>query len=531
MKKKIRLLCVAGFIFISFSINAQFFNEPTFKFGQVLNYLDRYYVDSVNQNKLTEDAIVEMLKELDPHSSYLTVKEVKELNEPLQGNFEGIGVSFNILNDTIFIIGTIPSGPSEKIGVMAGDKIIKIDNKNVAGIKITNEMVFSKLRGPKGTKVTISILRKQVQELIDFTITRDRIPIFSIEASYMLNKETGYIKLRRFAQTTGKEFEKALDTLKLQNMQSLILDLTDNGGGYLEEAVELADHFLDDNKLIVYTKGLHMKKKEYLAEMQGLFEKGKLVVLIDEGSASASEILAGAIQDWDRGIIVGRRSFGKGLVQQRCALQDGSELRLTVARYYTPSGRLIQKPYNKGAEEYEKDLINRYNKGEYVHKDSIHFPDSLKYYTLIDKRVVFGGGGIMPDFFVPLDTSGYSDYYRDIIRKGILNKFVLNYIDQNHNNIKSKYPDFDTYLRTFKVDPILTSLIAYAENEGLKPDIQQINTSKPILSKLLKAYIARDIWDSREFYQIYNQGEDIINKALDIIQNWDISKKKLLNNK
>jgi carboxyl-terminal processing protease len=528
MKKKIGFICAVGLILISTSLNAQFFNEPTFKFGQLLNYLDRFYVDSVNENKLTEDAIVEVLKELDPHSSYLTAKEVKEMNEPLQGNFEGIGVTFNILNDTIFIIGTIPGGPSEKIGVMAGDKIIDIDGKNVAGIKITNEGVFSKLRGTKGTKVTISVLRRYVKGLIDFTITRDKIPIFSIEASYMINSETGYIKLRRFAQTTSKEFETAMDTLKSKNMKNLILDLTDNGGGYLNEAVDLADQFLGNNKLIVYTKGLHMKKTEYHAEVPGLFEKGKLVVLIDEGSASASEILAGAIQDWDRGIIVGRRSFGKGLVQNQYPLQDGSVLRLTIARYYTPSGRLIQKPYNKGTDEYEKDLINRYKKGEYVHEDSIHFPDSLKFYTLIDKRTVYGGGGIMPDFFVPLDTTGYSDYYRDIIRQGIVNKFVLNYIDQNRKSIKSNYPNIGTYVKNFNVEPVLTSLIAYAEKEGVKPDIQQINISKPILSKLLKAYIARDIWDSNEFYEIFNQDESIINKALDVIQNWDARKKSML---
>jgi carboxyl-terminal processing protease len=531
MKKISGLICVAGLLGFSLSSNAQFFNEPTFKFGQVLNYLDRYYVDSVNENKLTESAIVKMLKELDPHSVYMTAKEVKEMNEPLQGNFEGIGVTFNILNDTIFIIGTIPGGPSERIGIMAGDKIVKIDGINVAGIKITNEGVFSKLRGKKGTKVDVSIFRRGVKDLIEFTITRDKIPIFSIEATYMINNTTGYIKLRRFASITGEEFKKALDTLKSQKMENLILDLADNGGGLLDEAVELADHFLDDNKLIVYTKGLHMKKREYRSDLPGLFEKGKLVVLIDEGSASASEILAGAIQDWDRGIIVGRRSFGKGLVQQPCPLQDGSAIRLTIARYYTPSGRLIQKSYDKGSEEYDKDLINRYNKGEYIHEDSIHFPDSLKYYTLVDKRIVYGGGGIMPDFFVPMDTSGYSDYYRDIVRKGTLNKFVLNYIDQNRNQLKSLYPDFNSYVRTFDVEPILKSLIAFAEKDGLKPELKQLNTSRPILTKLLKAYIARDLWDFKEYYQIYNQDESIINKALDVIQNWDARKKSLLNKK
>ncbi len=525
MKKYISPCLLAGMLLFGISLQAQIFNEQSFKFSKTLDYINSLYVDTINQQKLVETAIVEMLKELDPHSAYLTAAEVKEMNEPLQGNFEGIGVTFNILNDTIFIISTIPGGPSERIGVQAGDKILKIDSKIVAGIKITNKDVFSKLRGNKGTKVTISVLRRGSKELLDFSITRDKIPIYSIDASYMLDKETGYIKLDRFAQTSGSEFEKAMFKLLSQQMKNLVLDLSDNGGGYLEEAVFLADQFLDKNKLIVYTQGVHSAKQPYYSTSKGLFEKGKLVILIDEGSASASEILSGAIQDWDRGIIVGRRSFGKGLVQRPLMYPDGSMLRLTVARYYTPSGRLIQKPYNKGNDEYEKDLMNRYKKGEMVNKDSIHFPDSLKFRTLIDKRLVYGGGGIMPDIFVPLDTTGYSEYYREIVRKGILNRFVLNYIDQNRKSIQSSYPDFTSYKNNFSSEAVLESLISYAEKEGVKPNADQIKISKEVLLKTLKAYIARDIWDSTEFFEIYNQGEPLINQALEVIKDWDSIKK------
>ena len=518
-----RKLFISAFIFVAIvnvTLNGQMrlFNENSYKFGKALDYINSYYVDTTNQPKLVESAIIGMLKELDPHSSYMTAKEVKEMNEPLQGNFEGIGVSFQILSDTIYIINPIAGGPSEKIGVLAGDKIIKIDGKNVAGIKITNNDVFAKLRGNKGTKVTISVLRKGSSELLDYTITRDKIPIYSIDATYMVNSETGYIKLVRFAQTSGKEFENAMEKLQKQKMKNLILDLTDNGGGYLEEAVFLADQFLDAKKLIVYTQGVHSPKQEYSSTSRGMFEKGNLVILIDEGSASASEILSGAIQDWDRGVIVGRRSFGKGLVQRPLFFEDGSMLRLTIARYYTPSGRLIQKPYENGVEAYEKDLINRYNNGELSNKDSIHFPDSLKRYTLVEKRVVYGGGGIMPDYFVPIDTSHYSVYYRDLVRKGILNKFVLSFIDQNRAKLKSSFPDFASYKSNFNTDTVFTKLITYAETDGLKPNQDDINKSKSEITMLLKAYIARDLWDSNEFCQIVNEDNAMLKQALQVIQ-------------
>lgn len=528
MFQKIKLLLV--FIFIANNITAQFyFTEPSLKFSKVLDYVNNFYVDTVNQNKLVEKAIVEMLKELDPHSSYLTPKEVKEMNEPLQGNFEGIGVQFNIFNDTIMVVNPIPGGPSEKLGVIAGDRIIKIDGKNVAGIKISNNDVFSKLRGKKGTIVTISVLRHSYNGLIDFTITRDKIPIYSVDAKYMLMPEVGYIKLNRFAQTTGKEMEEAMQMLLNKGMKSLVLDLTGNGGGYLEEAVNLADHFLEKKKLLVYTKGEHNPQQNYEATVNGLFEKGKLIVLIDESSASASEILAGAIQDWDRGLIIGRRSFGKGLVQRPLYLPDGSMLRLTVARYYTPGGRSIQKPYQAGNSDYEKDLLKRYTNGEYSNKDSIHFNDSLKSYTLIQKRLVFGGGGIMPDIFVPLDTMGYTNFYRDILRKGILNRFVIDYIDKHRTELKTNYTSFEYYKNNFTVtEQIFNHLKAFSEKDSIKTDTEQFEKSKPEISKLLKAYFARDIWDSSEFYEIFNSDEPLILKAKDALKNWEATQKKYL---
>lgn len=511
-------------ISVSFA-NAQLFNDDYMKLLKAASLINDNYVDTINQTKLVENAIIGMLKELDPHSSYLTPKEVKEMNEPLQGNFEGIGVSFNILNDTIFIINAIPGGPSEKLGILAGDKIIKIDGIKVAGVGIKNQDVFSKLRGNKGTKVTVSILRKGEKQLLDFTIVRDKIPIYSIDASYMIAPQTGYIKINRFAQTTGKEFNTAMNKLASSGMANLIIDLTGNGGGYLEEAVRLAEYFLEQGKLIVFTRGEHSVKQEYKSMSPGQFSKGKLVILIDESSASASEILSGAIQDWDRGIIVGRRSFGKGLVQRPFMFNDGSMLKLTVAKYYTPSGRLIQKPYENGIDDYEKDIINRYNKGEFVNKDSIHFPDSLKCYTLNLKRVIYGGGGIMPDYFVPIDTSDYSDYYRDILRKGLINKFVLNYIDQNRNSLKASYPTFEKFNTNFNAeDELFNNLLTFAEKEGLKKNEEQIKTSHKALVRLLKAYVARDLWDSSEFYQVINEADPIIKQGVKVIQNWETMK-------
>ncbi len=503
--------------------------EQTFKFGRVLEWIDNYYVDSVDQKEIVENAIIAVLKELDPHSSYLTKKEVTEMNEPLQGNFEGIGISFNILNDTIFVISAISGGPSEKVGIQAGDRIIKVEGENVAGIDITNNDVYRLLRGSKGTKVTVTILRRSINKTIDFTIIRDRIPIYSVDASYIVKDNIGYIKINRFSLTTIEEFKESLEKLKIKGVNTLILDLTGNGGGYLEVAIKLADQFLDDEKLIVYTEGRNNPRRDYRATYKGDFETGNILILTDEGSASASEIVAGAIQDWDRGIIIGRRSFGKGLVQRPLRLPDSSMVRLTVARYYTPTGRLIQKPYDMSKAEYDKDIINRYNNGELSHEDSTHFPDSLKYYTLTNSRVVYGGGGIMPDFFVPIDTLYYSDYYRDLLSKGILNQFTLNYVDNNREKLNRTYREFAAFHKNFEVtDKLLDDLVRYAEKENVPQDKQGLETSEEKIKLLVKAYIARDLWTTSEFYEIINEQESRYIKAIEICDNWDYYKALLM---
>lgn len=518
ISKTILLIIALG---ISEFTHAQDYKQ-TIKFGQFLNYLENRYVDSINGSDVVEQCITYYLSKLDPHSIYISADDVRKMNEPLQGNFEGIGIQFNILNDTLFVVSPVPGGPSEKVGLRAGDRIVKVDGKNIAGIGLTNEMVFSLLRGEKGTKVSVSVYRKHVKGLLDFTITRDKIPINSIDASYVVHGNIGYIKLSRFALNSTKEFMKAAEDLKQKGVENIILDLTGNAGGYLDVATSLADQFLSDGRLIVYTKGLHSPRHDYLATSKGIFEKGHVIILIDEGSASASEILSGAIQDWDRGIIIGRRSFGKGLVQQQLGLPDGSMIRLTVARYYTPTGRLIQKPYNQGLKKYEEDIYDRYRHGEFENKDSIHFPDSLKYKTLLHCRTVFGGGGIMPDIFVPLDTSGYSDYYSGLIRKGILNQFVLEYVDKNRKKLLNTYPSFEKFKDKEAVTKeILDQMTAYAAKEGLPLNQEQFDLSKKDIKLTLKAYIARDLWTTNEFYEIINENDKNFLKAVEVMDNWD----------
>jgi len=529
IKRLVLYVLLTAFTASGVELKCQILYEQAFKFGKVLEWINNYYVDSVDQEKLVESAIIQLLKELDPHSSYVSKKEVEAMNEPLQGNFEGIGISFNILNDTIFVISPITGGPSEKVGILAGDRIVKVDGKNVAGVGITNERVYELLRGKKGTRVTVTVLRRNVKELLDFNIIRDKIPIYSIDASYKVTDDVGYIKISRFSLTTVDEFKEAITRLKKNNVKNLILDLTGNGGGYLEIAISLADQFLDEGKLILYTEGVNSPKKEYYATKEGEFEKGRLVVLIDEGSASASEIVSGAIQDWDRGIIVGRRSFGKGLVHRRCPLPDQSELRLTIARYYTPTGRLIQKPYNNGKEDYELELVRRYNHGEFVSADSIHFPDSLKFYTKKNARLVYGGGGIMPDVFVPLDTSYYTDYYRDLIRLGILNQFVLNYVDRHRKELFINYPQVSAFKKAFNIDDrLINDLIAFAREKGLSENPAAIAASVNQIKLLLKGYIARDLWSTSEFYEIVNEEDARFKTALSVIQNWDLYETNLM---
>jgi carboxyl-terminal processing protease len=498
------------------------------KLAQVMEKVSHYYVDSIDESKIAERAIVQMLHELDPHSSYLSKEEMEELSEELEGEFEGIGVSFNVLEDTIYIIRAIAGGPSERVGIMAGDRIVRINGETVAGIGITTQGVQGLLKGEQGSTVDVSVKRQNRGNLLEFTITRDKIPVNSLDAAYMVDGTIGYIKLSRFSHTTIDEFEQAMKSLKAEGMEDLILDLSANGGGWLPVAVELSDHFLSGNKEIVRTEGSKVPARTYRARRTGLFEEGNLVIMIDGSSASASEIVSGAIQDWDRGVIVGRRSFGKGLVQQPFLLNDGSLIRLTVARYYTPTGRLIQRSYENGYEEYEQDLINRYNKGELTNADSIVFPENQRYKTLVLNRTVYGGGGIMPDYFVPLDTSAYSDYFRELIGRGIFNRFVLQYVDQNREEMQEDYPDFNAFNTAYiPSKETLDMLSSFAGREGLGFNEKEWNISEAHISLLLKSYMARDLYGMEYFYEVYNTADEVFNKAVEILEHPIMLQQKL----
>jgi carboxyl-terminal processing protease len=519
-------LILSGFCFQAKAQNNNFENDSK-KLSAALQIIDLFYVDTVTNNKLVETAIVNMLKDLDPHSVYLDKQEMKEANEPLQGNFEGIGVQFSLVKDTIMVVTPTPGGPSEKLGIMPGDRIVTIDGEDATGSKINNAWVFKHLRGEKGTKVKVGIKRKGKKELIDYTITRDKIPINSIDATFMSTDDIGYIKLNRFGATTMTEFDASLKELKSKGMKSLILDLRGNGGGYLNTAIDLADEFLEKDKLVVYTEGNSSPMQKYNATLTGDFEKGKLIVLIDEGSASASEIVSGAIQDWDRGLIIGRRSFGKGLVQRPFNLPDGTMIRLTTARYHTPTGRCIQKPYNEGTEKYFKDLTERFKKGEYIHPDSIKFPDSLKYFTP-NKRLVYGGGGIMPDIFVPADTSRISDYYTKIISKGLIYQFSLQILDKSRDSLKAKYTKVEDFIKNFKADnDFLKKFTDYAEAEGVKKDEAGLKLSQEYISNQLKANIGRGLWDINTYFIVSTEIDDVYKKALEVMNDKTFSKMKI----
>lgn len=534
MKKKgkimSRIYSIAVFAVLAFApqmIQGQW-NVEALKLAQVMEKVSHYYVDSINESEVVEQTIVKMLHELDPHSSYLSKEDLEELSEQMEGEFEGIGVSFNVLEDTIYIIRAISGGPSERVGIMAGDRIVKVEGKNVAGIGITTREVQGLLKGEKGSTVEISVRRRHRKELLDFSITRDKIPVNSLDAAYMVNNRIAYVKLARFSHTTIEEFERAMKSLSAQGMEDLILDLSGNGGGWLPVAVELADHFLSGSKEIVRTEGSKVPDRNYRARRSGLFEEGNLVVMIDGTSASASEIVSGAVQDWDRGVIVGRRSFGKGLVQQPFMLNDGSMIRLTVARYYTPTGRLIQKPYENGYEEYAQDLITRYNKGELSSADSIEFPESQKYRTLTLNRTVFGGGGIMPDYFVPMDTSAYSTYYRHLIGRGIFNRFVLQYVDDNRKELKGRYADFKSFNTEYHTPRIaLEMLVSFADTEGLEFNEKDWSISEKHISFLFKSYMARDLWGMEYFFEAYNPADEVFMKAVEILENPSLLQQKL----
>lgn len=477
-----------------------------------------FYVDEVDENKLVEEAIIKMLAQLDPHSLYSNPEEVKKLNEPLQGNFDGIGIQFNMVQDTLLVIQAISGGPSEKAGIQAGDRIIAVNDTTIAGVKMKTEDIMQRIRGKRGTKVNLKIVRKNVKETLAFTVKRDQIPLYSIDAAYLIRKKTGYIRIERFGANTHKEFSQALEKLKKQGMENLILDLQGNGGGYLNAAIDLANEFLQAKELIVYTEGRKNRLNEFYAKGNGLFRQGKLAILIDEFSASASEIVTGAIQDWDRGIVIGRRSYGKGLVQRPIDLPDGSMIRLTIARYYTPSGRCIQKPY-ENIEQYKNDLIDRYNKGEMIHADSIHFPDSLRYLTRKKRRTVYGGGGIMPDYFIPLDTTRFTKYHREMSQKGILLQVHLQQIELHRNEWAKQYTSFEKFIAQFTIsDEYLQSLRKEGEQHQICCTDAEFKQSEPQLKRILKALIARDLWDMETYYRIINEEEPIICKALELIE-------------
>lgn len=490
-------------------------NSKSEKINQLLNYIEREYVDTINNEVLVDATIQSLLSSLDPHSAYIPASELAEMNEPLQGNFDGIGIEFNILEDTIFVVSALSGGPSEALGIRSGDRIIKVENKNVAGIKITNSDVIKKLRGVGGTKVNVSILRRGVSTPLKFTITRGKIPIYSVDASYIYKNDIGYIKISRFAQTTYTEFMDALVKLKKQGMQKLVLDLRGNPGGLLNIATDLIDEFLPKNKLIVFTKGNARAKDEVYSTSGGAWENQALVVLIDEGSASASEIVAGAIQDNDRGLIIGRRSFGKGLVQEQSDFPDGSAVRLTIARYYTPTGRCIQKPYTLGNQkDYAEEELLRYKHGELLNSDSIKF-DKKEMFKTPKGKVVYGGGGIMPDVFVGLDTNFRSNYLTELYISGCINQFVLSYYE-SHKNEFSRFKNPQEFSEKFIVkDNLFNGLVDYATKNGVPKNSRESIYSQPLINKQLKASIARILWKNEGYYFIFNEGDQTFKKAID----------------
>ena len=476
------------------------------------------YVDETNEGKLVEAAIHGMLEELDPHSTYSNAEEVKKMNEPLQGNFDGIGIQFNMAEDTLFVIQPVSGGPSEKVGIRAGDRITHVNDTLIAGVKMTTDDITRRLKGPKGTVVSVKVVRKGVEGPLSFSIKRDKIPVYSLDASYMITPKVGYIKINRFGATTYEEFMEALASLKGQGLQDLILDLQGNGGGYLNAAIDIANEFLGSGELIVYTEGRRNPRREFFAKGDGKHQSGKLVVLVDEYSASASEIVAGAVQDWDRGLVVGRRSFGKGLVQRPIDLPDGSMIRLTVARYYTPAGRCIQKPY-ESIEQYNADLIERYNRGEMMSADSIHFPDSLKCTTLKKGRVVYGGGGIMPDYFVPVDTTLFTKYHSRLSNKGVLLKVHFQLIDAHREEWTKKFDDYAVFSRDFELDEaMMQQLIEEGKKEGVAYNEEEFRKSEPLIKLQLKALIARDLWDMNEYYHTINVVNESVKKAVELLE-------------
>jgi len=510
----ISLLVTNTFVF------AQADQQQIYKFNQVLDAVAGSYADSINQENLTEDAIKALLKDLDPHSLYFSKDEIEELNRGLTGSFTGIGITYDIIQDTVLILSIVKNGPSDKAGVKAGDRIIKVENEIVAGTGITDEKLKKLLTGEKGSKVTITVKRKYEKQIKNCEIIRDKIPVKSLTAAYKINNIT-YLKLNRFSATTLNEFKKTTDSLMSKKNSKLILDLRYNSGGYLYTAVKLLENFFNKNTLVLYTDGLHQKRKNYYTHKKGIFQNTDLVILINESSASAAEIVSGAVQDLDRGIIIGRRSYGKGLVQKPIYLIDGSMIRLTIAKYYTPSGRNIQKSYAEGIENYNEDLIHRFEHGEYTNKDSIKFDDSLKFKTLVNKRTVYGGGGIMPDIFIPADTLHYPSYYRKQLNTGKINEFIHLYVEKNRNAIFQDFENFENFFSDFELsDEEIENLINYVYEDEIKKNdyLNEFEYNKYIKTQL-KALIANDIWDNTEYYKILNNEDQAVLKAVEVLNN------------
>lgn len=502
---------------------------PVQKLNMAESAIMQLYVDTVNEEAIVEEGIRGMLKALDPHSSYTTAEETRDLNEPLQGSFSGVGITYNMNEDTLYVIQTVPGGPSYKVGILAGDRILAVNDTSIAGKKMKTRDIQKRLRGPKGTQVDVKVLRRQAGSVdtIDFRIVRDDIPIYSVDAAYMVDPKTGYVRLNKFGADTPKEFNDAVKKLKSQGMTQLILDLTDNGGGYLNASADILGELLEPGSLAVYTEGMQSPRYDILARpskrYEPLFDDGRLVVMVNQYSASASEITAGAVQDHDRGLIVGRRSFGKGLVQRPIPFPDGSMMRLTVAHYYTPTGRDIQKPYTKGKQdEYAKDIVDRFNSGELMHEDSIKYIDSLKVTTLKNNRVIYGGGGISPDRFVALDTTAMTKYYRNLNAKGLLNRFVIGYVDENRKQIKKKYATDDAFIAGFTVTPeMLNELRELGRKEDVECDDEEFNLSIPLIEMNLKGLIGRDIFENATYYKAYNTWDPIFRAALELINSDD----------
>jgi len=495
-------------------------DSPSRKLTVAEMAISNLYVDSVDENKLVEDAIRGMLEKLDPHSTYTTPKETASMNESIKGEFEGIGVQFNMIEDTLIVILPVMGGPSEKAGILAGDRIVTVNDTSIAGVKMDKSDIMRRLRGKKGSKVNIGVVRRGVKGILPFTIRRDKIPVNTLDAAYMIRPEIGYVRLGSFGVNSHKEVMSALDSLRRLGMKKLIFDLQDNGGGIMQAAVAIAEEFLSKGDMIVYTRGRTVPKHDYKANGSGTMQEGEVVVLINETSASASEIVAGALQDQDRALVVGRRSFGKGLVQRPIEFDDGSMIRLTIAHYYTPTGRCIQKPYKKGdLKEYEMDLENRLKHGEFTNRDSIHFADSLKFQTLRKQRTVYGGGGIMPDVFVPLDTLKYTRFHRKLAAKGLVISQALKYTDKHRKELRKKYASFQQFKAGYEVPAQLTDeLTAEAAKQDIRPESEEeLERTLPYLRLQVKALLARDIWGISEYFEVINEMNDIVREAVRIL--------------